>query len=325
MSVRVGITGLGAFHLPLLKWLDETEVIAVCDIEESALAGADVSNKYTDHTRMINSEQLDFVVIATPPSVRVELIEPAAQNDVPILLEKPTALSVETVDTLIQLREEYNVPISATQNVLYFPTVQEAVRRVSNGDIGDVTAVDVVWSERKDLSGAELGQEEWVSEFFGGAISEALPHPCYCGLAFTDELADDISILWRNYIPSQWPDGISIQTRDTANRLISVRFLTRSNEKRRVLIHGEEGELTVDLLRQTVSVDTTDNEAERTIENCPSNGIPDALTGAWTRGHYRLLQEFIGSLRSDDVDVPVSLEQDRDVVRLLELAESTIS
>lgn len=325
MTINTGITGLGSskhFHLPILKWLDETKVVAACDIDESALADTDVPNKYTEHSRMIKTEELDFVIIATPPSIRVELVESAAQCGVPVLVEKPTALSVEIVDKLIRLREEYDIPISATQNFRYFTTIQKAVRLVSNGDIGNVTSVDVTWSEHKDLSGEELGQEEWVSDLAGGAISEALPHPCYLGLAFTDKLSDEISILWRNYQTTEWPDGLSIQTRDREGRLLSVRFLTQAKQNFHIQIHGTEGVLNVDAGRGIINETSTGADEERTIKHTPTDGIPEKFSGSGLQGHYRIFHRFIDSFRSNNTEVPTTLEQDRDVVKVLEQAES---
>lgn len=326
MTIDIGITGLGSsksFHLPILKWLDETNVVAACDVDKSALDDIDVPNKYKDHSRMVKTEQLDFVIIATPPSIRVELVESAAQQDIPILIEKPTALAVKTVDTLIQIREEYDVPISATQNYRYFTVIDETVRRVSNGIIGKVASVDVTWSEHKDLSGEELGQEEWVSKLIGGAISEALPHPCYLGLTFTDTLSDDISIMWQNYQTKSWPDGVSIQTKDIANRLLSIRFLTQAKQNFHIQIHGTDGLLDVDAGRGTIKVNTADTDEQRTLETTSSDDIPDNLTGSGLQGHYRIFQRFINSLRTNDTEVPTTLEEDRDVVKVLEKAEST--
>lgn len=325
MTIDIGITGLGSskrFHLPILNGLDKTKVVAACDVDKSTLADIDASNKYTDHSRMVKTEQLDFVIIATPPSIRVKLVESAAQQGIPILIEKPTALAVETVDTLIQIRDEYDVPISATQNYRYFTVIEETVRRVSNGVIGNVTSVDVTWSEHKDHSGAELGQEEWVSELVGGAISEALPHPCYLGLAFTGTLSDDISIIWRKYKSTEWPDGLSIQTKDIESRLLSVRFLTQAEQNFHIQIHGTDGLLHVDAGRGTISVTPTDADQKRTIEATPSDDIPEKLSGSGLQGHYRIFQRFIESLGNNNMDVPTTLEEDRDVVKVLEKAEA---
>lgn len=325
MTIDIGITGLGSsksFHLPILKWLDDTNVIAVCDVDKSALVDIDVPNKYTNHSRMIKTEELDFVIIATPPSIRVELVESAAQQGIPILIEKPTALAVETVDTLIQIRDEYDVPVSAIQNYRYFTVIKDTVRHISNGVIGNVTSVDVTWSEHKDLSGAELGQEEWVSEMVGGAISEALPHPCYLGLTFTCTLSDDISIMWRNYNTTEWPDGLSIQTKDIDNRFLSVRFLTQAKQNFHIQIHGTDGLLHVDAGRGTISVIPTDTDEKRTIDATPQDDIPEKLSGSGLQGHYRIFQRFIESLGNGDIDVPTTLEEDRDVVKLLEKAEA---
>lgn len=327
MSLQVGITGLGMsryIHIPVLEHLEETEIAAVCDIDRSVLSEFEGWTKYTSHDQMISNEDLDLVIISTPPTIRVNLVEQAGQNNTPVLLEKPTALSVETVDDLIRIQEKYEIPVSTTQNVLYFPSMQEAIQRVEDGDIGEVTAVDVVWSERKDPTGYGPNQDEWVPNFVGGSITEALPHAVYCGLAFLDDLTDEISTLWRNFQLEQWADGISIQARDDEDRLLTVRFLTQSNEKQEVQVHGTQGELLADLKRQTVSVDTTGNEDQPTRERCTESGIPVEFEDTWNRGHYRLIKTFATSLLADDdrATEPVPLEQDRDVVRLLEHAES---
>jgi len=115
--VRLGFIGCGMVskvgHGPAVE-ADHRAVIA---------AGADpdqtnrerfakkfrVRASYRDHREMLDKEDLDAAVIATPPWLHAEHVEDAAQKGLAILCEKPMAETIEDCDRIIASRDQHGV------------------------------------------------------------------------------------------------------------------------------------------------------------------------------------------------------------------------
>ncbi|MEM9271084.1 MAG: Gfo/Idh/MocA family oxidoreductase, partial [Pseudomonadota bacterium] len=65
----------------------------------------------TDLAEITGDPTLDFVIIATPPDVRLDLIAPLAAAGKPILLEKPVARSLEEAEAVVRVCEEAGAPL----------------------------------------------------------------------------------------------------------------------------------------------------------------------------------------------------------------------
>lgn len=344
--IRCGIIGCGAvareIHVPILQHLPDVELGGVCDVDPTSLSSITGPNAYTEYEDMLARENLDVVHLCTPPNIRLEPIRKVADSGIPLLVEKPTALTLDTLEQIRTIRDEQGVKVCCVQNVRFWDLFEEVRRKIRSGVVGEITAIDVTWSERKDLSGGRKGQQ-WVRDLSAGAISEAIPHPMYLALAFTDRLRGEPTIDSRRLEEeTQWPDGVAIQATDDSGRFVSIRFLTRANMGMKLWVYGTEGELLVDLRRRTITVDTTHNESmfpeigsmvyQRTrtaLENYADrigatvSDQPAFLSNSgWSRGHYRLIREFIDAVKMDG-EVPVPIEAEYDVVKLLEIMENS--
>ena len=110
-TVRTGLIGLGArggFHLRQLLLLDGVEVKALCDIHEPTMRehmdyrevqGAPRPDGYArgeyDYRRMLEREDLDIVVIATPWRWHTPMAVDAMQAGKHAFIEVPAAITVE--------------------------------------------------------------------------------------------------------------------------------------------------------------------------------------------------------------------------------------
>ena len=107
--VRYAVIGtgmMGCEHITNLRHLPDAEVVAICDTNESsrdrgqltAGAGVDV---YADHRRMLERDDLDAVVIATPNFSHAALLDDVLGTDLAIMVEKPMCT---TVDDCVRIR-----------------------------------------------------------------------------------------------------------------------------------------------------------------------------------------------------------------------------
>ena len=97
-SYRMAVIGLG--HYAIEYWLPGiidsryAQLIAVCDIDKTKTE--EIANKfgvqgYTDYSKLLELEPLDFVIAITPHDVYRGIIEEAARKGVHVLKEKPFA------------------------------------------------------------------------------------------------------------------------------------------------------------------------------------------------------------------------------------------
>jgi myo-inositol 2-dehydrogenase / D-chiro-inositol 1-dehydrogenase len=98
MSVAIGVIGtgvMGSEHARILR--EETgdaHLAAVCDADEGRARAAGAGSKmFTDPLALINSDQVDAVVIAAPDAMHGALVLACIEQGKPVLCEKPLALT----------------------------------------------------------------------------------------------------------------------------------------------------------------------------------------------------------------------------------------
>ena len=115
---RAAIVGTGAIatsHAEALRAAgDRVELVAVVDVDaERAGAFAEKWNVPRVHpglAALLDEEQLDVVHVCTPPRSHVPLALECLAANVNVLVEKPPALSLSEIDTLIGYNGEYRPP-----------------------------------------------------------------------------------------------------------------------------------------------------------------------------------------------------------------------
>lgn len=109
---NIAIIGLGTIcehYIKAFNSLKQYNVIAVCDLDESAHSKAFFDCPfYQDYKQLISLNDLDFVVISTPPSTHFEIASFFLKHRIGVLVEKPGTNKYEDLVKLIELSKEYN-------------------------------------------------------------------------------------------------------------------------------------------------------------------------------------------------------------------------
>ncbi|MGL4609001.1 MAG: inositol 2-dehydrogenase [Trueperaceae bacterium] len=144
---RLGIAVLGAgrigsLHARNLRGAVEgARVIGVMDVVEEAahrLAESCQAMATTDDEALIQHEEVEAVLIASPTNLHTRHIQLAAKAGKAIFCEKPVALSlVETLGAL-EVVQEANVPFQIGFNRRYDPGFTAIAKAVSEGELGQV-------------------------------------------------------------------------------------------------------------------------------------------------------------------------------------------
>lgn len=261
MTLRSAVVGAGRVsgqHLSGLKKCPKTNLVAVCDIEESKARNAarkyDIS-PYFDVDEMLSEESLDWIHICTSVQSHLALATTALQAGVPALIEKPVTSTVEEFEQLVDVAEGASVRFSVVHNHLYDPAFRAAQERIASGQLGSIRAVEVSYSGLTAPDDHHRGS--WVFDLPGGEFAEGLPHPIYLGIEGAGLPAHEESISAQTSLSKRYNEGFTydaaqVQYVSENNTLCSIQMHSGSTPQKMLRIHGETETILVDLLSQTL-------------------------------------------------------------------------
>jgi predicted dehydrogenase len=142
-QLRLGLVGAGgvaALHVDAaLELSDLVRITAVADPRLEAarkLAARCAAVPLHDHQELAASGLVDAVVVASPHHKHCEQVVDLAAAGLPILVEKPMALSVADCERMIRAAGAGGVPLAVGHLQRYLPTVGAAGRLLAEGRIG---------------------------------------------------------------------------------------------------------------------------------------------------------------------------------------------
>lgn len=182
--VRVGVIGLGFgvdVHIPALKHLDETDVVAVCSKrpEHAHLVAAQhlVPHVTIDYRNLINHPEVDAVIVATPPALHHQIAIAAIEAGKPILLESPMARSHAEARDLVRMAERAGIVAMVNHEYRHILVRQRAKELIDEGFIGTPYSASMIVykSALNDAGGRRYG---WLMDKSkaGGMLGYAGSH-----------------------------------------------------------------------------------------------------------------------------------------------------
>jgi scyllo-inositol 2-dehydrogenase (NADP+) len=144
---RVAVVGLGKMglsHFAIANAIPHVEVVAVCD--RSTLLGQ-MTERYTgirfvsDYDRLLETEGLDAVVIATPTRHHFAMVQAAFERGLHVFCEKPMTLSGAQSDELARTALAKGLVGQVGYHNRFVGTFGEARRLIAAGAIGTVRHV----------------------------------------------------------------------------------------------------------------------------------------------------------------------------------------
>ncbi len=187
-KVRLGIIGLGNmgsghignFNNGLIK---NGEITAVCDIDETALEnGAKLVNhevkKYTDAIEMMNSDDIDAVLVATPHYLHPVYAMEALKADKHVLVEKPAGVYAKAVSELNAMADKSDKVFGVMFNQRTNPLYKKMKELIDAGELGEITRVNWIitnWYRTQNYYDSGTWRATWEGEG-GGVLLNQAPH-----------------------------------------------------------------------------------------------------------------------------------------------------
>lgn len=146
---RVALVGYGYWGVNLLRNLTsikQSKVEIVCDSREERLKAINETypgiNTTTSFEDVINNDQVEAVVIATPTFSHYELARKALQAGKHVLVEKPLTATTEQAEELIELATTKGLQLMVDHTFLYSGAVEYMKELVESGEIGTLKYFD---------------------------------------------------------------------------------------------------------------------------------------------------------------------------------------
>jgi predicted dehydrogenase len=259
-TVGVAIIGTGqialANHLPGLKLLPNAKLVALCDSDENTLGRASdqtgIRATFTDYNKLLEHDEVDAVVIATPNITHPPIAIAAAKAGKHVMSEKPLALNLADTLTMVRAAEDANVRHMTAFTYRFVPAMRYMKHLVDSGAIG--TPYHFRAQRFQDWGDRNLGWRQ-VKKLAGtGEMGDMLSHRIDYGhllLGPIQRLVADLKtfIPTRGGKPSDVDDWVAMLTdfaaKDVTGVLESTKLASGRGEGHRgqdtVEVNGSEG------------------------------------------------------------------------------------
>jgi predicted dehydrogenase len=155
---RVGVIGPGSRGQELIRQflhVPNVEIVAVCDIYEprfaqvNKLVGKSVPS-CKDYRELLARTDLDAIVVATPPAHHADHVIAAVRSGRPVYGEKALGFTPDDCRNIVAEVEKSGQIFQIGHEYRYAAWVQESIKRVHEGHIGEPTHVYAYWHRNND-------------------------------------------------------------------------------------------------------------------------------------------------------------------------------
>jgi UDP-N-acetyl-2-amino-2-deoxyglucuronate dehydrogenase len=147
VSVRgVGVVGTGLIYERHARACadnpERVRLVAVADVDPERLAAAqaawDVPAGCADHRELIARDDVDIVVVSTPPCTHEQIVVDALEAGKYVLCEKPLASTLAAADRIVDVAERHPGRLSVVHQFRYLPEVQRTLSLRDSGRLGEL-------------------------------------------------------------------------------------------------------------------------------------------------------------------------------------------
>jgi predicted dehydrogenase len=142
--LKAGIIGLGKMgisHAAITGPHKDVDMVAVCDTSSLVLEAFKKFTQvkvYDDYKKMIDSETLDFVIVATPTKFHYPMVKYALERGIHTFCEKPFSLTIKEGEELVDIAARKNLVNQVGYHNHFIGTFRELKRLLHEGILGDL-------------------------------------------------------------------------------------------------------------------------------------------------------------------------------------------
>ncbi len=222
-KLRFGIAGMTSDHVwgmgDGLAALPEVELVAGAEpyaaLRERAAQQWGLQRTYAGYEQMLDSEELDAILVCADNAAKAEIVEAAARRGVHVYQDKPMAATLAQADRILRAAEQHGITLMVAYHSAFSPLYDQVKQLLQAGAVGKVYLARGVTGHSGPR---EIGCSEYFCEWLfdkrrnggGTFIDEA----CYlvdgfidCLGAITEVSAFTAQMGHRDYLPPDVEDN----------------------------------------------------------------------------------------------------------------------
>lgn len=155
MKTRIGLVGCGSIgkrHAAVIDAEQNAELVAVCDIDKEQIDSLTALYQdlkgYVQLEEMLEQENIEILIIATPHHLHCEMTVLACNAGVSVLVEKPMALTSEECNRMNKAAEQNHVNLWVVKQNRFNVPVQLTKDALDKKMLGQIFMVkcDILWN-----------------------------------------------------------------------------------------------------------------------------------------------------------------------------------
>jgi predicted dehydrogenase len=184
-KIRVGFIGCGgnaSGHIGRVLGMDETEVVALCDVSEDSLdrvkghhEGTAELPTFQNYKEMLEGVEMDAVEISTPHTLHFEQIMASLDKELHVLTEKPMVCTVEHAHQVIARAEEKGKILMVSYQRHLAPEFRYVRNQIQCGELGEIRFVSAL-QDQKWYQGTKGSWRQQLSLSGGGQLNDSGSH-----------------------------------------------------------------------------------------------------------------------------------------------------
>ena len=197
----VGFGNIAQGHLQGYSTITDLEPVAVVDVtaarREVALRHGLLA--FGSIAEAINSTDIDFVDICTPPSLHIDGIRHAIAAGLPVICEKPVFVPGDLgYDDVLDHVWRGGTLVYPCQNYKYAPIISRVREILSSGTVGSIQHARVDIARRGHACGVAEWKPDWRRDPIystGGILRDHGTHAVYLILSLLGQQAEEVSVM----------------------------------------------------------------------------------------------------------------------------------
>jgi len=155
-KIRTAVVGVGKIaqiaHLPVLKKMENVELVAVCDVDEKKMAHIiqkfNVPRWYNLVDELIEHEPIDALHICTANYYHYPMALMALRKGIHVFVEKPLALSVRHAQKIAEVAKQAGRTVMVGMQHRFRDDVQILKEFLSNNELGELFFIKGGWLKK---------------------------------------------------------------------------------------------------------------------------------------------------------------------------------
>ena len=219
-KIKIGLVGAGAImrlsHAPTITASGCAELAAVfdTDLKRAEAITADYGGKAHDHLeRMLDTQGLDAVIVATPNRFHEEGVVAAALRGKHVLCEKPLAVEAAAARRMVKACDDAKVILQVGFNQRFWGQVQIAKQLIDAGFIGKIHQMRSIYSEKSTAYPASTRYRYDLAQSGGATIIDLTIHRIDLARHLVGDFSGVFAELIHSELPERVDDNVFLLTR----------------------------------------------------------------------------------------------------------------